>query len=134
MIAVGVGMVVPAVVKMMAGTDPLDMVVVAFLAQADLVLEPEYLLAVLAGLAVHVAGTVQDLVHPGNEGLDDQGMIVEIAGLDDGGVGIAFCGAGCRIVDPPDKNPGKEKVGEDDDAPETQPDDMIKRRCDQRET
>ena len=57
MIAVGVGVVVPAMVMMVAGADPLDVVMVAFLAQAHLILEPEHLLSVLAGLAVHVAGS-----------------------------------------------------------------------------
>ncbi|MDE0004466.1 MAG: hypothetical protein OXQ29_17400 [Rhodospirillaceae bacterium] len=63
MIAVGAGMMV------VADPDSLDMVVVAFLARADLAFEPEHLLAALAGLVVHGAGSVQDLVHPADVGI-----------------------------------------------------------------
>ena len=63
---------VPMIVTMRrsAGPDALDVVVVAFLRQADFGLEAQHLLAVLAHLAVHVAGALQDLGHPVDEGLE----------------------------------------------------------------
>ncbi|MBT7700751.1 MAG: hypothetical protein HN700_10695, partial [Verrucomicrobia bacterium] len=47
----------------------LDMVVVAFLAQADLVLEAQDLLAVFAHLAVHQVGAIENFLDPFGQGL-----------------------------------------------------------------
>ncbi len=82
MVVVVVVVVVVGVTVIMAfrraGADPFDMVMMAFLVEPDLRLKAQNLVAVLAHLAVHVAGALEDLVHPVNEGIDHQRMIVEV--------------------------------------------------------
>ena len=63
--------------------DPFDVMVMAFLRESDLGLEAEHLLAVLAHLAVHQVLPVEDFLHAVDEGVDDQRMVVEVAGLDE---------------------------------------------------
>src|SRR3546814_18064761 len=46
-----------------AGADAFDVVVVALLGEADLGLEAQHLLAILAELAVHQVHAVEDLLH-----------------------------------------------------------------------
>ena len=55
------------------GADALDMMMVTFLLQADLGLETQHLVTVLAGLTVHVACAFQNLVHAVDKGINDQG-------------------------------------------------------------
>ena len=69
----------------------LGVVVVAHLRGADLVLEPQELLAILAQLAIHVVGAVEDLPHPLGERIEYQGVVVEVGRLEEFDVGVA-CG------------------------------------------
>ena len=59
----------------------------AFLLKADFRFEAQHLFAVLAHLAVHVAGAFQDLGDPIGEGFQDQRMVVQVAGLDELDIG-----------------------------------------------
>ena len=60
------------------GADALDMMVVADLGRADVVLETDDLFAVLAKRAVHGVVAVQGLGHPVDEGVNQQVMVVEV--------------------------------------------------------
>ena len=77
-VTVAMSMVVAVIVAVpviaaVAAADALDMMVVAFLGQADLGLEADDVLPVLAQLAVHqVLSPVQDLLDPLGEGVEHQ--------------------------------------------------------------
>jgi len=61
--------------------DALDVVVMAFLWEPDLVFETQYLFAVLAHLAVHIAGAFLDFEHPVDECLQDEWLRIQIRRL-----------------------------------------------------
>ena len=65
------------------GADPLDVVVMALLGQAFLGLEPEDPLPVLAELAVHQIGALQDLLDPLGECVEHRRVVVQIGRLDE---------------------------------------------------
>src|SRR3546814_3665905 len=64
-----------------AGADAFDVVVVALLGEADLGLEAQHLLAILAELAVHQVLAVEDLLHALGKGVQHGGVVVQIARL-----------------------------------------------------
>ena len=99
-----------------AGPNAFDVVVMAFLLKADFGFESQHLFTVLAHLAIHVAGAFQDLGHPVGEGLKHQGMVVQIAGLDELDVRELGCDRVGVVVDPLDQDAGEQEVGEHDDA------------------
>ncbi len=114
-----------------AGADPLDMMVVALLIKTNLGLETENLIAILAHLAVHVAGTLEDLLDPVDKGVDHQGMVVQVSGLDEldprmarrDGVGV--------VVDPLDQHPGEKEIREHDHPLVAELGDMLQGGLDQ---
>lgn len=57
------------------GTDALDVMMMAFLRQADFGLETEHLVPVFAQPAVHLVFAAQDLLHAIGKGVEDQRMI-----------------------------------------------------------
>ena len=69
--------------KRAAGADAFDMMVMAFLGQADFILEPEDLGAVFAQAAVHGVVAVDDLLDALLERFHDHGVIVQVGGLDE---------------------------------------------------
>ena len=113
--------------------DPLDVVVVALLRQADLGLEAQHLLAVFAELAVHQVLAVQNFVHAVDEGLEHQRMVVEIGRLDEFDVGMARRDRVGGVVDALHQNAGEEEIREDDDAAEAELRRLLQRRLDERE-
>src|SRR6185503_10044711 len=73
-------MVMPVVMPVRRpGADAFHVMVVALLDPADLGLVADRLLAVFAHLAVHRVVAGEDLAHPLGEGVQHQGMVVEIA-------------------------------------------------------
>ena len=62
-------MIVTVVIWRVAGANPLDMVVMAFLDHADLVLEAQHLLAILTVHAIHDVVAGQALGHAVGKGL-----------------------------------------------------------------
>ena len=86
---VAVAVAVPEV-RRRADADALDVMVMALLGQADLGLEAEDMIAVLAQLAVHVVLARTDLLDPLGEGVEHQGMVVEVGRLDELDLGMAF--------------------------------------------
>ena len=103
-VAVVVMMVVIMTMVVMrgAGPDAFDVVVMAFLLKADFGFEAEHLFAVLAHLAVHVAGAFQDLGDPVGEGFQHQRMVVQVAGLDELDTGKLRRDRVGMVVDPLD--------------------------------
>ncbi len=120
------------IMVMVAGADPLDMVMVALLGQSDLALETEHLLAVLAHLAVHQVCTVADFLHPVGKGLEHQRMVVEVGRLDELDAGVRGGHPVGVFVDPVHQDAREQEIGEDDNAPEAELHHMLQRRLDQR--
>src|SRR5579875_3945897 len=90
MVLVTVPMIVMMRVMMVrGGADAFDVMMVALLGQRHLVLEAEELHAVLAHLAVHVAGAGEDFLDARGEGVEHQGMVVERGRLDELDPGMA---------------------------------------------
>lgn len=99
-----------------AAADTLDMVVMAFLGPADISLETQHLFAILAHLAVHHGLPFQGFAHAILKGVQHQGMIVQIARLDELDLGIAgrdFIRVG---IDALHQYAGKQEIRENDDA------------------
>ena len=63
------------------GSNPLDVVMMAFLRKAYLVFETQYLFAVFAHLAVHIACAFLNFYHPVHEGFEHEGLCVELRRL-----------------------------------------------------
>ncbi len=90
-VVVIVVMAVRVIIVAVAGEprpDSLDVMVVALLNQAHLVLEPQHMLAVLTELAVHVVRPLEDFLHAVGEAIQNEGMIVEITRLDEFDIGV----------------------------------------------
>src|SRR5688572_15232642 len=92
MTAVVVVMIVPMTMTMImvmivrviaVRADTFDVMMMAFLPQSDLRFEAQNLFAILAHLAVHVAGAFQDLPDAVGEGFQHQRMVVQIGRLDE---------------------------------------------------
>ena len=67
------------------------------------------------------------------EGLEDHGVVVEIAGLDELDGRVAPGGLVGVAVDALDQHPGEQEVGEDDDAPEAEAGDPVEGALGERE-
>ncbi len=113
--------------------DPLDVMVVAFLGEADLVLEAEHGLAVLAHLAVHRRRALKDLQRTLPEGFDDQIVVIKVRRLDELNLGMPGGDHIGVVVDPLHQHPGEEEIGKDDDALVAEPCRVLEPRLDERE-
>ena len=138
MMAVAMIVVVLVLVMMMrvdldTGADALDVMVVARLREPDLVLEAEELDAILAELAVHVAGALEDLLDARGEAVEHQRMVVEVGRLDELDLGMARRHEVGVLIDALHENAGEKEIGKDDDAPVAEPRGVLERRLDQRE-
>src|SRR3546814_10989667 len=110
----GIRMIVVMVMVMAgsAGADAFDVVVVALLGEADLGLEAQHLLAILAELAVRQVLAVEDLLHALGKGVQHGGVVVQIARLHEldhrvaGGDDIGV------VVDALHQDAGEEEIGE----------------------
>ncbi len=109
------------------------MMVVALLRQSDLILEPEDLRAVFAHRAVHVVAAFQNLANAVGKCRDDLGMVVQIAGLHELGIGIGRRNLVGEAVDPVDQDATEQEIGKDNDPLESKPHDMLKTGLNQRE-
>ena len=96
------------------------MEVVPHLRLAHVRLEADDALAILAQLAVHVARARLRLVHPAHEGVDDLGVVVQIAGQGQVQIRMAI-GEGARLgMDLLHQAAGEKEIGKHDEAPETE--------------
>ena len=112
---------------------PLDMVMVAFLRETNLVLEAQHLRPVFAERAVHIVVTTENFAHPVGECGDDLGMIIQISRFHEFGCGMRRSNLVGKAVDPIDQNPRKQEIGEHDHALEAKLHDMFKTWLDKRE-
>ena len=110
-----------------------DMVVMAFLRQADLILETKHLGAVFAHRAVHVVAAGEDFPHPVSKGGDHLIMIIEVAGLDEFNARMACRNLIGETVDTVNQDAGEEEIGEHDNPLEPQLGDVFKAGFNQRE-
>ena len=109
------------------------MMVMAFLGETDLVLEPEHLCPVLAKRTVHVVVAIQNLTDPIGKGGDDLWVIIEIPGLHEFNVRMRrrnFVGETIYAVD---QNSREQEIGKDDNTLETKLHHMFKTWLDERE-
>ena len=125
-------MSVMVVVYVAIGADAAHVVVMADLRRALILFVAEHLLPILAEQAVHQVGAVQRFAEPLDEGVDNQGMVVQILGLDDLDLRMRrLAGFGVR-VDSLDQDSGEQEVREDDDPPIAEPDGVPQPLVDQR--
>src|SRR5260221_3991393 len=133
MIMIIVVMVVPIAVTVIAvGADAADVMMVAFLADADLALVADELLAILAELAVHLVVAGADLGDALGEAVEHQRVIAQIVGFDELDAGMA-----CRHrvglgIDALHQDAGEQKIREHHDAAETEPHGAFERGIDAR--
>ena len=112
---------------------PLDMMVMAFLRQANLILKTQHLRAIFAHGAVHVVAAIQDFTHPVSKGGNHFRMIIQIACLDNLDIGMCICHLVGKPVDAVDQNAREQEIREHDDPLETKACHMFKTRLHQRE-
>ena len=98
------------------GADALHVMVMAGLRQADFRLEADDLLAILAHLAIHVVLTVENLAHAVGEGIEHQGVIVEILRLQELDLRMPLGHLVRYAVDALHQHAREQEVREDDDA------------------
>ena len=91
----------------MTRADALDMVVMRLLHHANFIFKAQDGLAVFAVQAVHDIGPVEDFLHPVREGIQHQGMVVQIARFDKLHVWELRCDSIGGLVDPFHQNAGK---------------------------
>ncbi len=113
--------------------DALDMVVVALLGRADIGLEAEHRLAVFAQGAIHGVVAGDKLAQAIDKGFDHQLMVVEIGRLDEIDLRMSRCSLVDRGIDAFDQDTGEQKIGENNDTLEPEPDRPVERRSDKRE-
>ena len=111
---------------------PLDMVVVALLCLANLVLEAENLRAVFAHRAVHVVAAFQNFAHPVGESGNHLWMVIQVPCLDELDIRMGRRHLVGEAVDAVDENAAEQEIGEHDDTLEAKPCYMLKTWLDQR--
>ena len=111
----------------------LDMMVVAFLGKAHLVLKPQNLRPVFAQGAVHVVLTIKNFADTVGKSGDHLRMIVQIAGLDECSAGMGRRHLVGETIDAVNQDPGKQEIGKDDNALESKLHHMLKTGLHQRE-
>src|SRR6185436_3490811 len=127
-------MVMPVVMPVRRpGADAFHVMVVALLDPADLGLVADRLLAVFAHLAVHRVVAGEDLAHPLGEGVEHQGMVVEIARLEELDLRMARRHLVGDVVDPLHQYAREEEIGEHDDALVAELHSMLEPGADERE-
>ena len=119
-VVMAVPMVVPMIVAVpmifrRAGPDAFNMMVMAFLRQADLVFEAQHLIAVFAHLTVHVVRALDNLEQALCKGFHDHRVIIQIAGLHEFQLRVPGGDLVCVIIDAFDQNAGEQEIGEHDD-------------------
>ena len=124
---------VRVVVLLAVGADPFDVMVMALLGQPDLGLESQDLRPVFAEGAVHLVLAVHDLLDPVGEGVQHQGMILEIGGFQELDLRMALGELVGDAVDALHQHAGEQEIGKDDDAPVAQLHRMLEAGPDQRE-
>jgi len=97
------------------GADAFDMMVMAFLRQANLVFEAQNLIAVFAHLTVHVVRALNNLHQALCKGFHDHRMIIQITGLHEFQLRVPGGDLVCVIIDAFDQNAGEQEIGEHDD-------------------
>ena len=95
-------------------TLPLDMMVMAFLRQANLILKTQHLRAIFAHGAVHVVAAIQDFTHPVSKGGNHFRMIIQIACLENLDIWMCICHFVGKPVDAVDQNAREQEVREND--------------------
>lgn len=119
-----VPMVVPMIVPMIvavpmifrrAGADAFDMMVMAFLRQADLVFEAQHLIAVFAHLTVHVVRALDNLEQALCKGFHNHRVIIQITSLHKFQFRVPGGDLVGVIIDAFDQNAGEQEIGEHDD-------------------
>ena len=110
-----------------------DMMMVAFLRQADFIFKAEHLRAIFTHRAVHVVAASENFTHAIGKGGDHLIMIIEVACLDELDIGVAGGDFISEAVNTVDENAGKEEIGKNDNPLETKLGDVFKARLDQRE-
>ena len=111
----------------------LDMVMVAGLRQANFGLETQHLFAIFAHLAVHHRRTFQNFGNPVFQRRDHQGMVIEIAGLDEFDIRILRGNVVGGGIDPLHQHTGKQEIREYYNSLVAKPCSMFETRLDQRE-
>ena len=114
------------------GPNTLNMMVMADLGRAHIILIAYNLFTVFAELAVHGVIARKRLMHALNKRFDYIGMIVQIGCLQNFNVRIGRLRFICPRVDAPDQNAGKQKIGKHDDTLVAQPDRPLQARINQR--
>jgi hypothetical protein len=109
----------------------LDMVVMAVLGPAHLLLKAQHLVAVLAKAAIHRRLTQQHLFDPLDEGLQHLGMVAQVAGLHKFHLGMVRRHQLAVLDDATDQHPGEQEIGEDHDAAKAQAHQMAQARFNQ---
>ena len=85
-------------------TLPLNMMVMAFLRQADFILKTQHLRAIFTHGAVHVVAAIQDFTHTIGKGGNHLRVIIQIPCLDDFDIGMCRCHLVGKPVDAVDQN------------------------------
>ena len=112
---------------------PLDMMMMALLCQPDFILEPQNLRAVLAHRTVHVVAAFQNFADTVGKGGNHLGMVVQIACLDELGIGKRCRDLVGETVDPVDQNAAEQEIGKDHHTLEAKACHMLKAGLDKRE-
>ena len=86
-------------------SQPLNVVVVAFLGAAHVLFEAQHLSSVLAQGAVHGGVASQDVLHPLLERVHHQWMLPEVAGGEKGHLGMVSCHPLGVLADAAHQNP-----------------------------
>ena len=115
------------------GADALHVVVVAFLGQADLVLEAQNLLSVLAELAVHQVLAGQDFLDPFGEIVEHGRVVAQVRRLDEVDLRMTGRHHVGVMIDAFHQNAGEEEIGKNDDAAITQLGRVLQARLHERE-
>ena len=101
-------------------TLPLDMMMVAFLRQANLCLKAKHLRAIFTHGAVHIVAAFDDFPHPVGKGRNHFWMIVQIARLDEFDIGMCGRHLVGKAVNAVNQNAREQKIGKQHNTLEAQ--------------
>ena len=121
MIVMMIMSVISMVMMVMSGTgsDTLYMMMMTLLRKAHFTFKSKNLLAVFAELTIHQVPSFEDFIYTFRKGIQNQGVIIEVGGLDEFNLRMPLGDKIGVSIDSLNEDSGEQKIGKNHDPFET---------------
>ena len=101
------------------GSDSLNMMMMTLLRKAHFTFKSQHLLPVFAELAIHQVPSFEDFIYTFRKGIQNQWMIIEVAGLDEFNLRMPLGDKIGVIINSLNEDSGEQKIGKNHDPYKT---------------